>query len=114
MADKFDLKYLFTGEGLKDWYKALGAGWRLVVIFVAIVTIVTGVRSVIGWFVKPQQNINKPSVIITPFARVDKIDQTSTQISMNEKTWETGLFGGGVRWDNKDGVFFGCSIKKRW
>ena len=32
---KFNLGYLIKGEGAKDWYKALGNGWRLgFIIFV--------------------------------------------------------------------------------
>ena len=110
----FDLLYFFKGEGLKDWWKALGMGWRLLVIAISIITLLTGVRTVVGWFIKPQQNVNKPTVVVTPFAKVDKIDQTSTQISMTEKAWEAGIYFGGIRYDNKDGVMIGCSLKRKW
>lgn len=36
---KFNLGYLIKGEGTKDWFKALGNGWRFSVILICIVLI---------------------------------------------------------------------------
>lgn len=33
---KFNLGYLFKGEGKVDWFKALGNGWRFSVILICI------------------------------------------------------------------------------
>ncbi len=114
MVGKFNLLYFFKGAGLEDWWKALGLGWRLLVIGVGVIVLLSGARTVVGWFIKPQQNVNKPTVVVTPFARVDKIDQTSTQISMNEKSWELSLGMGVMRYDNKDGVIVGATIKRKF
>jgi len=37
--NKFNLKYLFVGEGKKDWFKAMGLGWRLAVIIGGLVLV---------------------------------------------------------------------------
>lgn len=36
---KFNLKYFFVGDGAKDWFKALGNGWRLLVIILCVLLI---------------------------------------------------------------------------
>lgn len=36
---KFNLSYLIKGEGAKDWYKAVGNGWRFSVILICIILI---------------------------------------------------------------------------
>jgi hypothetical protein len=118
MADidktKWNLQYFLTGDGLKDWWKAAGNLWRGLAIIAGLVAFTVGAQTVIGWFIKPQQNINKPTVVVTPFSRVDKIDQTSTQISISEKTWEVGVGGGGLRYDNKDGICAFGWVKKKF
>jgi hypothetical protein len=65
-------------------------------------------------FVREPQNVNKPRVIVTPFAHVGSIDQTSTQVSMNEKSWEASIFGGGFTYDSKLGMFGGGSLKRKF
>lgn len=114
MTGKFNLLYFFKGAGIEDWWKALGMFWRIIVVIFLIILMTSGIRTVIGWFIKPQQNVNKPTVITTPFSHVDKIDQTSTQISMTEKTWEAGFGGGVIRYDDKDGIGAWSWIRKRW
>jgi len=51
----FDLKYLLVGDGKKDWYKALGNGWRIAAILIVVILLVVGSislwRSIFG---KPQ------------------------------------------------------------
>jgi hypothetical protein len=111
MPDKFDLTYLFTGEGIKDWYKALGAGWRIGVMCLLGFLLLSGIR---GCFTKVSPNVNKPHVIVTPFAKVEKIDQSNVQISMTEKNWELSLGMGVMRYDNKDGVIMGGTIKRKF
>lgn len=112
MADStFNLKYLFTGEGVKDWYKALGAGWRIAVMVALAFFLLTGIR---GCFTKISPNVNKPHVIVTPFAKVEKIDQSNVQVSVTEKNWEVSLGMGAIRYDNKDGVIIGGTIKRKF
>ena len=54
--DKFSLKYLIAGDGKKDWYKAIGTGWRLALIAAALFIAVVGVKSL---FEKKQvQNVS--------------------------------------------------------
>jgi hypothetical protein len=60
-------------------------------------------------------NVNKPMTVITPFARVGKIDNTSTQtVIEKEKPWEVGAGVGVLRYDNKDGWIVGAEIKRKF
>jgi hypothetical protein len=59
-------------------------------------------------------NIHKPTCTVLPFAKVEKLDQTSTQVLIEEKTWEVGLGGGILNWDNKSGMFAGGWVKKKF
>ena len=112
--NKFNLSYFFSGDGLKDWWKAAGMFWRIIVIILALIALTVGAQTVIGWFIKPQQNVNKPHVIVTPFAKVEKIDQTSTQVNVSpEKPWELGAGIGALRFDNKDGVLVGFNFANK-
>jgi len=112
---KFDLKYLLIGEGAKDWYKALGNGWRLALIGIVLILIIAGGITIKNFlFPKPSQNVNKPTAVALPFSKVDKIDQTSTQILMEEKSWEAGVGGGVITYDNKAGMAVGGWVKKKW
>lgn len=53
---KFSLAYLIKGEGAKDWYKALGNGWRIAFIFGLALLLFLGVRSLMP---KPQKQVIK-------------------------------------------------------
>ena len=109
---KFDLGYFFTGEGLKDWYKSWGLGWRLALSVALLVFLGLGIR---GCFIKQPANINKPHVVVLPGAKVEKVDQTSTQINVGpEKPWELGLTGGVFTYDNKNGAAGFVTIKRRF
>jgi len=66
------------------------------------------------FFHKPQQNVNKPTVVVTPFAKVDKIDQSNMQVLMNEKAWEVGLTGGVFNYDNKSGAAGFVTLKRKF
>lgn len=112
---KFNLKYLFAGEGAKDWWKALGNGWRIgVFILIAILLAAGGVQVWRFFFPVKSGNVNKPHAVVLPFAKVEKIDQTSTQVLLEEKAWEVALGGGVLTYDNKSGLFVGGSIKRKW
>lgn len=112
---KFDLKYLFFGEGAKDWYKAIGNGWRIFVLSVFALLLIAGFLWVKNFlFPKPGQNINKPSVVALPGSKIEKVDQTSTQVLMEEKAWEAAVGGGVMTFDNKAGTFLGGWVKRKW
>jgi len=65
------------------------------------------------FFGKPNKQINKP--VAVAIGRVEKgaIDQTSTQIQLNEKDWEIGVGAGGLQYDNKNGVCLFGFVKKK-
>lgn len=92
--DNFNLKYLITGNGKKDWFKALGTGWRLAFIAAILFLVIVGIKSL---FEKKQvQNVSMgPGSTATFIQKTDKrfaifiepyVDQSS-----NRK------FGTGVR-----------------
>lgn len=59
----FDLKYLFVGAGLEDWYKAIGTGWRLIVVGMIIAAIIyTGMCLWVN--TRPKKNINQPVITV--------------------------------------------------
>lgn len=89
---------------------------------VYVLIAVAGVLLIVGgvslWrfvFPKPEKQTNAPKVtgLVLPGGKV-KIDQTNTQISMDEKPWEVGVGAGGIRYDNKDGYFLGGWVKRKW
>lgn len=55
---KFNWRYLLTGEGLKDWYKAWGGGIKLVVTIIVIALLFMGITGLYNYFFhkpKPQE-----------------------------------------------------------
>jgi len=66
------------------------------------------------FFRKVPQNVSNQKVVVTPFAKVDKIDQSSIQVMVEEKTWELGIGVGAVTYDNKSGAMAGVWVKKKW
>lgn len=61
--NKFSFKYLLFGEGKKDWYKALGNGWRLIVIgIIATVLVFGGLSLWDRFFPKKQQATSTTTV----------------------------------------------------
>ena len=91
--------------------------WGKTVVFLciggAIVFMLTCVKN---FFFPPKKMVNKPVTVVLPFAKVEKgaIDQSNTQISLDEKLNEVGVYGGGLRYDQKDGVFVGVSYKRKF
>jgi hypothetical protein len=112
----FDLKYLFTGDGIQDWWKALGYTWRIGVIVIIIVLFIAGGMAIWRFFNPAKsQNVNKPVAIALGKVEKGAIDQTSTQVMIEkEKAWEVGIGGGGIYYDEKTGVFGGGWIRKRF
>ena len=66
------------------------------------------------FFPTPDKQINKPTAVILPGATVKKLDQSNTQVLVDEKPWEVGLGVAGIRYDNKDGALVGGWIKRKW
>ena len=113
--DQFNLKYLIAGNGKKDWYKALGNGWRIAAIGVVVILLVAGGMQVWNFFFpKKSGNVNNPHTVVLPFAKVDKIDQTSTQVLIEEKAWELAVGAAGITYDNKSGLLVGGWLKRKW
>lgn len=111
---KFNLLYFFQGDGAKDWWKALGTGFRLAAICVLGLGVILVCMNVWSFFKpKPAQNTYNPRNIVLPGARVDKIDQTSTQILVEEKPWEIGCGAGVFSYDSKPGgIAWGWAKRK--
>lgn len=121
MKGPFDLKYLITGAGKEDWFKALGLGSRFLIVLLIVGLLAAGGMTL--WrtfFPKPQQNISKP--VHVGLLSHDTVDQSTVQnvINPKRKWWEpipyVAVFGevkgsstdninlgigvqGGVRWD---------------
>jgi hypothetical protein len=102
MAEPFDIKKWLNGFlDITTWSKS-------VIYLVMICAVLFVAFAIKNTFFPTKSNVNKPVTIVTPFAKVEKIDNTSTQISVEkEKSFEVGAGGGGLRYDNKDGMFFG-------
>jgi hypothetical protein len=95
-----------------DTYKKY-AGY--VVISIGVVLIIMGFFAVWRFlFPKPASNIHKPTAIVTPFAKVEKIDQSSQQVLVEEKPWEVSVGGGVLRYDNKDGFIGGLMVRRKF
>ena len=115
MEGKFNLKYFLVGTGKESWFKALGNGWRIGVIIILIIVFLSGGLSLWRFFFpKPSSNINKPIAVALPFSKVEKIDQTSTQIMVTEKDWYAEVFGAGINYDNKSGIVVGGRVGRKW
>ena len=109
MAEKFEIKKWLSGfTSSVSWGKDIKT-------LVTIALILIGVYSL--WFTffrKEKTQISSQRVITTPFSHVDKIDQSSVQVRIEEKTWEAGIGVGVVNYDNKSGAFAGIMVKKKW
>jgi len=109
-----DIPPIKVTERLVDWntYKKWAS---YVVISLVALLLIVGVFAIWRFiFPKPAQNIHKPTAIITPFAKVEKLDQSSQQILVEEKPWEVSLGAGVLRYDNKDGWIGGAVIKRKF
>lgn len=96
-----------------DTYKKYAA--YVLITIIGVVLVVGGV-SLWRWvFPKPEKQTNAPKVtgLVLPGGKV-KIDQTNTQVSLDDKPWEVGLGGGGLTYDNKTGVFVGGWVRRKW
>jgi hypothetical protein len=94
MADldksKFDLAYFFKGEGLKDWYKALGNGWRLAAIIIALVFV--GVTIYRAYFTKNQTQTQKMIIYPFSFSTVTFSPQQEQKQEVKKRAWWMPIF----------------------
>ena len=95
-----------------DTYKK----WAVYVLVTigAVLLLVGGVSLWRFIFPKPTQQVNKPTAFAVGKVEKGAITQTSTQISLDDKSWEVGLGGGGVTYDNKSGIIIGGWVKKKF
>lgn len=104
-----------------DWKKFLASffeavPWMKNIRFI-LGTALIAVLVYMAWFTffrKVPQNVSNQKVVVTPFAKVDKIDQSSIQVMVEEKTWSADVLVGAVNYDNKSGAFVGFKIGKKW
>jgi Na+(H+)/acetate symporter ActP len=102
-GEKFDIKKWFSGLiNPVTWGKSI----QYLVMICAVLFVAFAIKNT---FFPTKSNVNKPVTIVTPFAKVEKIDNTSTQISVEkEKSFEVGVGAGVLRYDQKDGYFGGA------
>lgn len=104
-----------------DWKKFLSSffeavPWMKNLRFI-LGTALIAVLVYMAWFTffrKVPQNVSNQKVVVTPFAKVDKIDQSSIQVMVEEKKWEAGIGVGVIQYDNKSGAFAGVILKRKW
>lgn len=111
MADTPPIK---ISERLTNWETYKKFAVYVVIGIVVLLLIMGGVSIWRFFFPKADKQINNPRVIVTPFAKVEKIDQANTQILLSEKPWEAGAGVGGFQYDNKTGVLLGVWAKRKW
>ena len=112
---KFSLSYLLAGDGIKDWWKAWGTGWRLVVTILIVVLLLTGAVRVYSFiFPKAKQNVSQQRIIALPGSTIGAVDMKTIQVSVEEKTWEVGVGGGVLNYDSKNGAAAFGWVRKRF
>jgi hypothetical protein len=98
-----------------DTYKKLGI---YVGIILVVVLLLVGGVSLWRFFFNPKDaNVNKPTFVAMPFSKVEKdaVNQSNSQTTVQKDfPWEVDLFGGGVQYDNKNGVFFGGKVGRKF
>ena len=67
-------------------------------------------------FPKSDKQVNNPRTTVYPFGKIEKggVDQSNTQVLVDEKPWEAGAGVGGFRYDNKDGYGIMLWLKRKW
>ena len=88
---------------------------------VYVLITIAGVLLIVGgvslWrfiFVPKSTQSHKPTAVVMPGAKIEKLDQSSQQILVEEKPWEVSLGAGVLRYDNKDGWIGGAVIKRKF
>lgn len=89
------------------------AGYVLITI-AGILLVVGGVSLWRFIFVPKDSQVHKPRAIVLPLGKIEKLDQSSQQILVEEKPWEVSLFGGVFRWDQKDGYGGGIKVTRKF
>lgn len=111
MSEPFDIKKYILGFFSPTT-------WAKTTVYLIIGTIIFFMLLCVKnfFFPKPKQQVNKPVTVVLPFGRVEKggIDQSNTQISLDEKLNEVGIGVGGLRYDDKDGAFAGVWYKRKF
>jgi hypothetical protein len=82
---KFSLSYFFFGEGIKDWWKSWGFGWRLIVTILVILFIVTAVQRV--FFSKNQTQTQKLVIMPFSFSTVTYAPQQEQKQEIKKRPW---------------------------
>lgn len=112
-SEPFSMAKWFSGwADPRTWGKAVIYGLMIGFLLLAGFTIYR------AFFMKTGSNTNKPEgcdLIVLPGAKTGAITQTTTstnvQKSADDKRWEVGIFGGGVRLGDDDGFFGGGELK---
>lgn len=98
---QFSLGYFFKGAGIEDWFKAWGAGFRLIVTIALIAFLVTGIRSCF----RPQGNVSNPKVTVLPFGHFEgNVTQSPSQKTEQKRPWWQPIpyvsVAGETRWED--------------
>ena len=108
MSAGYDIKRVFEPKTLKITA-------NIAIIVIVVVLVLSGAYNLYRFFFpRPNKMTNNPKVTALPFSKIDKIDQTSVQIQMEEKPWEAGVGGGVLTYDNKAGSILGGWVRRKW
>jgi hypothetical protein len=80
MVGKFNLGYFFKGAGVEDWWKALGHGWRLLVIIALCFVVFKGIMTFF-----PTQKQTQTNTITAQAGSTVNIGQS--QSSVKARPW---------------------------
>ncbi len=104
--EKFNLKYLLTGEGKKDWFKAWGNGVKILISVALAAILCIGILGVYRFFF-PKKTPQTQNITVESGGH-------ATIIQNESKDWEIGVFAGALSYDNKNGGIVGVHISRRW
>jgi len=108
MSTGYNIKRAFEAKTLKITANIV------IIVIVGVITLSGAYNLYRFFFPKKQRMTNNPKVTALPFSKIEKIDQTSTQILLEEKSWELGMGAGGLNYDNKAGSIVGLWVKRKW
>lgn len=104
---------------IKKWILGLvdPTTWAKSVMYLIMIGVILFIVVMVKNFFFPAKatNTNKPIAVVTPFAKIEKLDQSSIQVmTEKERPWEVGVGVGGLTYDNKTGGFAGGWVKRKF
>lgn len=95
---------------LRTYQKLFGFLWHIAIPAVLIVLIWSAVSFISSLFHKPNiKSDNRQTIEAKDNSRI-----TNNYITNKDASWEAGLQGGVIRLDNKNGIYGGGDIRKKF